>query len=311
MISEALGLKPLMGERKQKVLSTLIVSAGAFFGFEALSYILEIYQLRTFALVGLYVYLFHIFWLTFLFDLHYKKRGILASANVDARGFRMLWNALRVRTEHVFTWSYIRHYQNYLILPALLYWAITVLLFLNPFDAVMKQAIIIAGSFCMIVAYWYMKEMFSRRMEAHEWGIKILALVKIFTGFFVYSAIFGLTNYFNLGIWFVIPAVLSTTFLLIYQALFQHKLLTFHIHFQVLGISLLTTLAGIWVYNFWNTSYLTGGLVVLGFYNTFWGILHHHLEKNLTRKLIVEYLFMLAVVLSILFASHNFGARIG
>ncbi|MBI4363401.1 MAG: hypothetical protein HY545_00960, partial [Candidatus Doudnabacteria bacterium] len=47
-----------------------------------------------------------------------------------------------------------------------------------------------------------------------------------------------------------------------------------------------------------------------GVYNTFWGMLHHHLEKTLTKKIVVEYLFMMALILSILFASHNFGARV-
>ncbi|MBI4363249.1 MAG: hypothetical protein HY545_00165, partial [Candidatus Doudnabacteria bacterium] len=236
MISEALGFKPLMGERKQKMLSTLIVSFGAFFGFEALSYILEIYQLKTYAYVAIYVYLFHIFWLTFLFDLHFKNRGVL-TANLDYKGFALLRNALKMRFEHVFTWKYYRHYQNYLILPGLLYWSIAILLFLNPFKPLLKQIIIVLGSICMMVAYWYMKEFFSRRLEAHELGIKVLAFVKIFAAFFIYSAIFGLTGFFNLGIWFAVPAIFATTFLLVYQALFQHKFLSFDIYFKILGIS--------------------------------------------------------------------------
>ena len=170
--------------------------------------------------------------------------------------------------------------------------------------------IIVLGSACMMVAYWYMKEFFSRRLEAHELGIKILAFVKIFAAFFIYSAIFGLTIFFDLGVWFAVTAVFATTFLLIYQALFQHKLLSFKIYFQILGISMLTALIAWWVYDFWNHNYLTAALVVLGIYNTFWGILHHSLEKSLTKKVIVEYLFMMALILSILFASHNFGARI-
>lgn len=310
MISEALGLKPLMGERKQKFVSTLFVSFTAFLGFEALSDILSAYQIQTFVKVSLWVYAFHIIWLTFLFDLHFKNRGVIATAHLDLKGLKFFWRALKDRTAHVFTWKYYRHYQNYLILPGLLYWSIVILLFLNPFKEPLKQLIIITGTACMSTAYWYMKEMFSRNMEASEWGIKVLALVKVLAAFFIYAAAFGITWYYGFGLDFLLPAVFSVTFLLVYQALFQHKLLTFNLYFLILGIAGVCSLASFWVYQYWNWNYLSGALIVLAIYNTLWGFLHHHLEKTLTRKLVVEYTLMLVVILSILIAGTNFSSRI-
>ena len=310
MISEALGMKPLMGERKQKFLSTLIVSFGAFFGFEVLNYILALYQIDAYILVSFYVYFFHVFWLTFIFDLHFKKKGVLAYGHLNQAGFKLLKSALRDRVAHVFNWSYLRHFQNYLVLPGLLYWSIVILLFLNPFKEPLKQGLIVIGSFCMTVAYWYMKEMFSRNMEAHEWGIKVLALVKVLAAFFIYSATFGLAFYYGFGLDFLLPAIFCVTFLLIYQALFQHKLLNFNLHFLILGISGACALVSYWVYQNWNWNYLAGALFVLAVYNTLWGFLHHHLERTLTKKLVFEYTLMLLVVLSLLLAGNNFDSRI-
>src|SRR6185503_2499821 len=126
-------MQPLFNETKQKFLSTLIVTFGAFLGFEALSYIIGIYQLRGSLYVAFYVYAFHIFWLTFVFDLHLKKRGVLANARLNHKGIKMVWMACQDRIEHLRRWDYLRHYQNYLVLPGLLYWGTVILLFLNPF----------------------------------------------------------------------------------------------------------------------------------------------------------------------------------
>src|ERR1041385_1206594 len=119
-------------EKKTKNFSPLTVKAGAFLGFQALSYIIGIYQLRGSLYVAFYVYAFHIFWLTFIFDLHLKKRGVLANAKLNHTGAKMLWMAFLERIDHVKKWEYLRHYQNYLVLPSLIYWSTVVLLFLNP-----------------------------------------------------------------------------------------------------------------------------------------------------------------------------------
>ncbi|HTL39683.1 MAG TPA: hypothetical protein VL306_02635, partial [Methylomirabilota bacterium] len=105
----------ITSEQREKYLSTLIVTVGAFLGFEAISYAIGIYQLKQSLYLSFYIYAFHIFWLTFLFDLHFKKRGVLSYARMNSSGLRMFWNAFKERCSHIRKWEYIRHYQNYLV----------------------------------------------------------------------------------------------------------------------------------------------------------------------------------------------------
>lgn len=303
-------MQPIVSEQNHKFLSTLIISIGTFLGFAAVSFIIGIYQLKTALYVALYVYAFHIFWLTFLFDLHLKKRAVLATARINFSGAKLLLQAFKQRLDHLRQWKYLRHYQNYLVLPGLLYWASVILIFLNPFNSTLKQLIVFSASIAMSVAYWYMKEHISRRLEAQDNWIRVLSLVKLFAAFLMYSAVIGVTRHYGYDVDFLLPAVITVTFLLIYQALFQHKLLNFQIFIWIVIISLAMGLVSLWVYNNWNTEYFTAGLVMLGVYNTLWGILHHHLDRTLTGKVIFEYLVMMALILSFLLASHNFNQKV-
>lgn len=304
-------MQPLMNEQKQKYLSTLITSGVAFLGFEALSYIVGIYQLKTAVLVSLYVYAFHIFWLTFLFDLHLKKRGVWAEVKVSFQGIELFFEAFKRRVEHVRKWEYLRHYQNYLVLPGIIYWSTVALMFLNPFQNEFKQLLVITASFCMSVAYWFMKEHVSRKLEAHDSWIKVLSLVKLFAAFLIYSAIIGIATRFGYDAYFLLYSIFVVTFLLVYQALFQHKLLTFQIFLWIIIIALILGIVSVLVYSNWNTEYFTAGLVLLAVYNCLWGILHHHLDRTLSRRLVFEYVVMMLFVVSFLLASHNFDQRVG
>jgi hypothetical protein len=300
----------ITSEQREKYLSTLIVTVGAFLGFEAISYAIGIYQLKQSLYLSFYIYAFHIFWLTFLFDLHFKKRGVLSYARMNSSGLRMFWNAFKERCSHIRKWEYIRHYQNYLVLPGLIYWSVVVLLFLNPFKSSLKQMIILSATFALSVAYWFMKEHISRQLEHEASWIKVLSLVKLFAAFLVYSASLAVTLNYAYDSTFLLSCVFTLTFLLIYQALFQHRLLNFEILIWIIIISLTQAVVSLWVYQNWNTEYFSGGLVMLAVYNMLWGILHHHLDKTLNRKIVFEYLVMMIFIISVLFASHNFHQRV-
>jgi hypothetical protein len=299
-----------MGETKHKILSTLIVSIGAFLGFQAVSYVIGIYQLKSAVQVAFYIYFFHIFWLTFLFDLHLKKRGVFAVAKLNHQGAKLFWEACKQRLAHLRRWEYLRHYQNYLVLPGLLYWSTVVLLLLNPFAGGLKQAIVFSSSIAMSVAYWFMKEHVSRRLESQHHWILILSIVKLFAAFLVYTALIWTAKHYGFGADFLLPATITLTFLLLYQALFQHNFLNFHIFIWIVIIALAMGVVSFWVFENWNTQYFSAGLVMLAVYNTMWGILHHYLDKTLTRKVVFEYLAMMLLIISILFASHNFNQKV-
>ncbi|OGE88095.1 MAG: hypothetical protein A3J07_01540 [Candidatus Doudnabacteria bacterium RIFCSPLOWO2_02_FULL_49_13] len=299
-----------MSESYQKFLSTLIVTIGAFLGFEALAYSIGLYQLRQSLYLSFYIYAFHIFWLTFIFDLHLKNRGVLAAVWIEGWDLKIIWKALLQRFDYMFNWHHFRHFQNYLVLPGLLYWSAVTLLFLNPFNFGLKQALVLFTTIAMGVTYWFMKEHISRRLEAIDWWIRILSIAKLFAAFLVYSALIGITFHFGYDATFLLLAVSTVTFLLIYQALFQHNLLNFSILLWIVIASLVMAIVSLWVYSNWNTQYFTAGVVMLAVYNSLWGILHHYLDGTLTRKIVFEYLVMMILVVSVLFASHNFNQRI-
>ena len=303
-------MEPLVSQQNHKYLSTLIVSIGAFLGFEAISYAFGIYQLKATLYLTFYIYAFHIFWLTFLFDLHLKKRAILATARINYKGGAMVWEACKQRVDHLRNWEYLRHYQNYLVLPGLIYWSTVVLMYLNLFNHSLKQLLVVTSTLAMSVAYWFMKEHVSRKLEHDVSWIRILSLVKLYAAFLVYSALMGTTRYFNFDFNFLILSVLTLTFLLIYQALFQHKLLTFVAFLSTVMIAIVMAFVSFWVYVNWNSEYFTAGLVMLAVYNMLWGVLHHRLENTLTRKIFWEYFAMMLLIVSFLLASHNFNQRI-
>ncbi len=303
-------MQPLINETKQRYLSTVIVAVGAFLGFEALSSSIGIYQLKSSLYLSFYIYAFHVFWLTFLFDLHLRNRGVLANARLNHKGLKMLWEAFKDRCAHVRRWDYLRHYQNYLVLPGLLYWSTVILLFLNPFNNGIKELLVFSSTFAMSVAYWYMKEHISRKLEASDHWIHVLSLVKLFAAFLVYSAVLGVTIHYGYDVVFLLSAVLTLTFLLLYQALFQHNLLSFSIFLSAVIIAMLMGFVSVWVLSNWSSEYFTAGLVMLAVYNTLWGLLHHYLDKTLSRKVVFEYFAMMILIISFLFASHNFNQRV-
>jgi hypothetical protein len=303
-------MKPIMSEQKQKFISTLIVSVGAFIGFEALSITLDLYQLRHYASLAVYIYIFHVLWLTFLFDLHFKKTSVVGAYLSGELSGNLVWQAIKQRVSYMMQWHYFRHYQNFLVLPGIIYWTTVCLLFLNPFREDIKQLIVVTSSLSMTIAYWYFKDFFSRQLETHEFGLRMLALVKLLAAFFAFASALGISSYFGLGSELMALAVFSMTFFLIYQVLFQHKLLDFNAHIWMLAISTVVSAAAFWVYAYWGAAYLTGALVVLAVYNVMWGLLHHHLDKNLTKKIVIEYILMTMVLLSLLIGSHDFMPRI-
>ncbi|OGE73663.1 MAG: hypothetical protein A3I07_02100 [Candidatus Doudnabacteria bacterium RIFCSPLOWO2_02_FULL_42_9] len=303
-------MQPLLNETKNKILSVLIVTLGAFFGFQAISTTLSLYQLNSGLYLSLYIYAFHLIWLTFMFDLHLKKRGVLANAKLNHTGVRMLWMALLERFEHLRNWHYFRHYQNYLVLPGIIYWGTVTLLLLNPFNIGLKQILVFSSTIAMAVAYWYMKEHVSRKLEHQDHWILVLSLVKLYGAYIIFASTVGVTFYFGFNAFFLSLSVLTLTFFLVYQALFQHRLLNFTIFFWILLIAVMMALVSFWVYSNWNSEYLTAGLVMLAVYNAAWGILHHRLDNTLTKKVAFEYLAMMVFIVTLVFAGHNFNQRI-
>jgi hypothetical protein len=295
---------------KHKVLSVGIATVAAYFGFQALDLISGIYQVHEYFAVAWYVALFHALWLAFIFDLHLKTGGHLANARQLHTGLAVFWHALANRAHHLYHWSYVRHYLNYLIMPTVMYWSVVILIYLNPFHELFKDGLIVASTLAMGLAYWHLKEAFSTKFEHTHLGLRALALVKLFAAYLAYTALMALGWYFGLNLFLVLGVVLLITFLLLYQGLFQHKLMRLEVYPLLVMFSLLIMLVFAVVFLKWNVNYYTAGVMVAVVYNTVWGLLHRYLDRTLTRKLLWEYVFMLIVLISLVLATHDFQGRI-
>lgn len=297
-----------MTEHQHKILSALIISVITFLGFDALFLIVGLYQIHIYLQVAIYIFVFHIFWITFMFDLHLRNR-VPASIS-SLRFWHMVGTAFVQRFEHFKKWQYIRHYLNYLILPSLIYWAVVVLLLLNPFYSGLKQAIIIVGSYILVVVYWYMKEHLTFKLEHTNNWLKTLAAIKLIGAFLVYSAVLGLVWYHGLSSTMLFYLIAATSFAIMYQALFSHGYHSPGTILTILLSSIAISFVSLWIYHNWNYQYFTAALVLLAVYNLVWGFVHHYLDKTISTSMIVEYILLTVLFISILVATHNFAVRI-
>lgn len=295
---------------KHKILSVIVATVAAYFGFQSLDLVLSLYQIQTYFSMAWYVYAFHIIWLSFIFDLHLKQGGHMALARSSHQGAMVLWVALKSRAKHFYHWTYIRHYLNYLILPSVLFWSVIILMYLNPFFELFKDGLIIVTTAALSVTYWYFKEAISHHMELHKTGLKILSLVKVYAAYLTYSALIALGWYFGLSLSILIPIVFVITFLLIYQNLFQHRLMRVDLYPGILMFATLVSLVFVLIFQTWNVNYYTAGLFVAVVYTTCWSVIHKYFERELSWKLFWEHTFMLIVLMSVILATHDFQGRI-
>jgi hypothetical protein len=297
-----------MNQHQHKILSALIVTTITFLGFESLAVIIGLYQTPAFITTAVYLFLFHIFWIAFVFDLHLKR---VAAVSLNSARYRSLVReALLQRFEHFLNWRYIRHFINYFILPSILFWSTILLLFLNPFNQGLKQIIVIVSTVTFSVAYWHLKEHVSARQEAHHSWLRVLATAKIVVAYLAFAAVIGYSWYYGLGSQIVFYYIAAVAFLLIHQALFSYNYHKSGLVLTTLVLAVAIGGAGAWVYQNWTYQYFTGALVLLALYNTVWGFIHHYLDKTFTTKVALEYLIFGLLIISIIFATHNFGTKI-
>ncbi len=291
-------MKHLIDPAKQKFVVILVAALVSFFGFQAAALAAAYYQIPLLLRISLYVYLFLVFWQTFIFDLHLKKVS--------------MWQvALRERFEYLKDRQHWLHFQNYLILPGIIYWTTVALLYLNPFDELRKQVWIFLSTIALAIAFWYLKTVFYAHREASHISRQMIFVAKLYASFVSFAAALGIAKYHGYGgAWFGLLVALLT-FLLMYQALFQHRYTGFDSLKFLLSSSLVFGVAGYAIYFFWNVNFYSGALVLTALYNTAWGIIHHkYIDNNLTREIAYEYLAVLFVILVIVFGTTNFAQRI-
>lgn len=295
----------IVNPEKQKIIVVTVAALASFFGLLAASETLQIYQISSFLRIAFYVYVFLVLWQTLVFDLHLKKARTMAGLK------RSFFQAIRERFEYLKHAHHWLHFQNYLLLPGVTYWTTVVILYLNPFASLLKGVFILFATLALGIDFWYLKTVFLAHQDAKGLARQMIFVSKLSASYLAFTASFGLTRYFGYGANWLMVAVFVLSFLLLYQALFQHHETGFGILKFLFTTSLLLGAASYVLYFFWNVNYFSGALVLTAIYNTVWGIIHHRwIDKNLTRQMVYEYLAVLFVILVIVFSSTNFAERI-
>ncbi len=298
-------MKQIIHPSKQKSIIVAIAIIVGFFGFQAVSRAIATYEIKSFLVVSFYVYLFLLFLQSFVFDLHLKKTNSLGGME------KSLLEALGSRFEYMFERHHWLEFQNYLILPSVIYWASVSLIFLNPFDELIKQNVILFSSVALGVTFWYLKTVFYASKEADPKIRQPIFLVKFYATFLAIAGSFGICRYFGYSPRFFAILVFCVIFVLLYQAFFQHHFVGFETFKFLIAAAGTVAIIGYIVYIFWNVNFYSGALVMAVIYNTIWGLIHHHyLDRNLTREIVYEYLSVLFLMLVIIFGTTNFRQRL-
>ena len=269
--------------------------------FEGLIAILNLNQPQLFFKTGFYAGLFYIIYVALIYDLHYKDRS----------GFSASFSAIAARFKHLLDFKFIREWLHYLILPGLIYWGSLAVFFLNFGFPKIQQLVAVFSSAAFLVNYLYLKEIFRRGKETVDRDIFVaLSVVKIYASTLVFGAALALVRSYCLSSWFLGAGIFALSFLLIYQALFQHRL----INYKNLTASLLMSLAmsaiSFFVLVFWGYNYFTAAVFLAACFNLMWGIFHYHLDHALTWQAFWEILVINALIAGMVFGVTNFRAKV-
>jgi hypothetical protein len=305
--------------RQQKIFSAVSVAISVVGSLEALVYILNLNQIAVFLNLILCIYVYMVVKMTFLYDLHFKNRGALARARVKhenvgqwyLRTAKICLTGIWDRLHHLRRWVFLRHFQNYLLLPTLIFLSTAALLYLNFGRILIQQIFIILSSAALVLNYWNLKEVFARKREVVDQDIfAALSLVKLFTSFTLYCAILGLALHFCLPGKYVLAGVFCVTALMVFQALFQHNKMKSKIMFESLWVAFVLAFAAYFANRFWSYNYFTAGTFLMACYNFCWGIFHHRIDKTLNFKNFIELFIITALIVYMLFSVTNFRERL-
>jgi len=286
-----------------RITSIAAITIITFVGFEALLYINNLYQPAQYIKLSIGIYLIMVFWLVFLFDLHYK--------NILTGHKGTFLQALRHRFHYVFNWEHFRHFQTYMILPGIIYWGTVILLGINFGHNTLLQFLAVCSSLALIMAFSMLKEIFhAKQSPIKNQHFLVLGYVKLYATWLIFSAALGIVWFYCFPPHIFYLVVYLSTFMLLYQALFQFSNVRFRNVVLVVLISLAVSIGSIFVYQYWNVNYFSAGLFLTAIYNLFWGLMFHHMNKTLSRNAILEQAAIFVLIVVMVFGVTNFHAKI-
>lgn len=308
-----------MKHNTQRIITSFLIALVTLGGFEVLIYILNLNQPAIFMQVAFWIFIYLVFKIVFLFDLHFKKRGSLERSrfkhqNVVAgaeRALKIYATALWDRVEHLRKWSYLRKWLHFLVLPTFIYWSAITLIYVNFGFGQIQQIVVLLAAGGLILYYWYLKECFYRQKDVVDSDIFIvLKILRICTAGALFAANMAILRRYCLDPWYFSAEVFCYTFLLIYVALYQGGKITGKNILYILLISLVMGIFGQFVYADWSYNYFTAAVFLTAVYNFYGELFHYHIDKALTRDVFWETFFVTIVVCFMVFSATNFSSRL-
>ncbi len=308
-----------MTNKTQKIIAVSLIAIVVFGGFEALIYILNLNQPVIYLQTALWIFLYLLFNIVFFFDLHFKTPGSWQRAKTKhqnlakglGRFIKTVFSAFWDRFEHLRELEYLKRWIYFLLLPGFIFWA-SVSLFYSNFGFYKNQQIIaLFSGVALVVYYSYIKEIFNRKKEVVDSDIFIvLSVIKIYTAGVLFAASMAMLRSYCLQPLYFSAEVFCYTFLLIYQALYQHRKANGATTAQALIISLVMAVIGQLVYVYWGFNYFTAAVFLTACYNFFWGVFHYHLDRALTWRAFLEILIISLIMGGMVISVTNFNARL-
>lgn len=308
-----------MTQKTQKKLSAFFVGCATLLGFQSLVYIVNLNQTETFLKTAFWVWLYLSAMILVFFDLHFKTLGGLALARKKhesvghklVRAVKIFFSALNYRLSHYFRIKEMKTFLVYLVLPSFLFWFTVAVFYSNMGRTNIQQLYAWISTLSMVVVFWYLKEVFHRKTERVDSDIfAVFSVAKIYTLTLAYSSGLVLMRRYCLQPKFYAVLIFAVSFLLIYQALFQHGLVKIKHLASALGISAVMGVAGYLIYTFWGLNYFSAAIFMAAIYNLMWGSYHYHLDHGLNRKVFFEILIICFAVAFLVFVNTNFKERI-
>jgi hypothetical protein len=178
-------------------------------------------------------------------------------------------------------------FQVFIIPPLFLFLGLTGLLFFNT-DIYIREIFLSLSGLAYFVIF---SEIFSDfTHKAHD-GVKFLTI------FLLFDSILELVNYYKFSLYFIPLLVFIATVLCLYHMFW--RLSALKRYYSLIGLAV-GMLLGIFAWisaTLWPlASYFILAIMLMSLYYVAWGILHHHIEKNLNKEIVLDYLLIGAFV---------------
>jgi len=231
-----------------------------------------------------------IFALTFLFGFQLMARLALEQ---DLQSFLLVGSLVFIGVVLATGLTFIvqkKHYLDlmpYLVHPVFLLIGISGFILFNE-NFVLRQIVILGTFFSYFALY---SENFSDLTHHVHDGVKFFII------FMLYDSILEGIHFLGFNFYLALLLIFLATLLFQIHMLWRLKAGTSLYLIAAFLVSAIITLAAWILLDFYLLStFLILSLMILAIYYLFWGIIHHLIEKNLTFKIFLEYLFISLII---------------